>query len=54
VLWAIDDFPLLPVNRLAYAGAGKLAVELEEERREQERKKTWLEAFQAGGKDPEL
>ena len=48
----IDDFPPLPVNRLAYAAAGKLAVELEEERREEERKKARLEAFLAGQRIP--
>ena len=39
----IDDFPPLAVNRLAYAAAGKLSVEVAREQREQERKEAFLQ-----------
>jgi hypothetical protein len=40
---SIDDFPPVPVNRLAYAAAGKLSVEVAREQREQERKEAFLQ-----------
>jgi hypothetical protein len=41
----IDDFTVCPVNRQAYAGAGKLSLVLEHEQRIQERQKEARRGF---------